>query len=226
MRSSRTTRTTRVAGVTEIRRIRLALAAAAAAGLLLSGCGGGDEPVAQTPSGATGSPSTTPGSAAATEPGSGADIEFASGMIPHHGQAMEMAGMATSKAGSAKVKEFAEKVMAAQGPEITALSGLLSGWGEPVPAAAGHDSSMAGMDHGDSGMMSSQQMDDLKAAEGAEFDRMWVDMMIDHHEGAVTMSRTEVAEGANSQAKELAEAIIDAQTAEIAELKSLRTELS
>ena len=64
------------------------------------------------------------------------------------------------------------------------------------------------------------------AASGAEFDRMWVDMMITHHEGAVAMGKTEVADGANEQATQLAQTVVDAQTTEIAELKSLATELA
>jgi uncharacterized protein (DUF305 family) len=147
-------------------------------------------------------------------------------MIPHHGQAIEMAELALSKAAGAKLKDFATKVKAAQAPEVTTLSGLLVGWGEPVPATTGHSSSMAGMDHGDAGMMTSEQMDDLRAATGAEFDRMWVDMMITHHEGAVAMSKTEVSGGANPRTKRLAQAIADAQTKEIGELQSLRAELT
>lgn len=211
----------RITRATRISRVRPVLSVTVAGALLLSGCGGGEEPAARTPGSTSSSTNGT-----SSEPGNTADIEFATGMIPHHGQAIEMAAMATTKAGSAKVKDLARKISAAQAPEITALSGLLSSWGEPVPDAGGHSGSMAGMDHGDTGMMTSRQMDDLRSADGAEFDRMWLDMMIAHHEGAVTMSRAEVADGADARAKQLAQAVIEAQTKEIAELKSLRTDLS
>lgn len=195
--------------------------AIAVGALLLSGCGGSDEPTTATTSSAT----SNPASSAATK-GSSADIAFATGMIPHHGQAVEMADLALTKASSPKIKALAEKVKAAQAPEITTLSDLLNGWGEPVPATTGHSGSMAGMEHGDSSMMTSEQMDDLDAATGPMFDRMWVNMMITHHEGAVAMAETEIREGTDAEAAQLAQTIADAQTKEIADLQSLRTELS
>ncbi|GLY33386.1 DUF305 domain-containing protein [Kineosporia sp. NBRC 101731] len=203
------------------------------AGLLLSGCGSDDEPTSSSPTTSTSSAASSAGSSAGSaEPGVGfndADVTFASGMIPHHAQAVEMADLALTKASSAKVKDLAEKVKAAQAPEIQTLSGLLSSWNQPAPSTEGSDS-MEGMDHGDAGhadsMMTSEQMDDLEAASGADFDRMWVDMMIKHHEGAVAMGKTEVADGTDAQATQLAQTVIDAQTTEIAELKSLATELA
>lgn len=77
-----------------------------------------------------------------------------------------------------------------------------------------------GMDHG-SGMMSADDMDKLKAAEGAAFDRTWITQMISHHEGAVTMAEQVLATTQNPEVKQLAEAIIKAQKAEIATMQSL-----
>ncbi len=206
---------------------RLVLPVMASSVLLLNGCGSADDPAPGT-AGTPGVSATV--SSAATgqdvEPNNTVDVDFAAGMIPHHGQAIEMADLALTKAKNAKVKDFAERVKAAQAPEITTLSGMLTSWGEPVPAATGHSASMPGMDHGDGGMMSAEQMSDLEAASGAKFDRMWVDMMIDHHEGAVKMSQNEVRSGGNEKAKQLAQTIADAQTKEIAELRSLRTDLA
>ena len=84
---------------------------------------------------------------------------------------------------------------------------------------------MAGMDHGGSpgGMMSDTQMQQLGQVRGAEFDRMFLTMMIEHHNGAVQMAETELASGRNAEAKKLAQAIIDAQRAEIAEMNTLLT---
>jgi uncharacterized protein (DUF305 family) len=70
-------------------------------------------------------------------------------------------------------------------------------------------------------MMTHEQMVQLEAARGPEFDRMWLTMMIAHHEGAVQMAGTELAEGADSDAKALAQQIIDAQQAEIQQMQAL-----
>ena len=158
------------------------------------------------------------------------DVVFAQGMIPHHQQAVEMSDMALTSASSAKVKDLASRIKAAQGPEIEQMKGWLSSWGEPVKAKSG-GGGMAGMNHGGSssgssdpmgmGMMTDAQMKELGAAQGAEFDRMFLTMMIGHHEGAVTMARAEIDKGKYPPAKQLAQAIVDAQQAEITEMQGL-----
>ncbi|GLY29400.1 DUF305 domain-containing protein [Kineosporia sp. NBRC 101731] len=204
--------------------LKACLALPVIAGLLLSGCGSDDEPASN------GSATSSATSSASAEQGvsfNDADVDFASAMIPHHAQAIEMADLALTKATSAQVKNLAEKVKAAQAPEIQTLSDLLSSWNQPVPSTEG-SSSMEGMDHGesDSTMMTSEQMDDLKDAGAAEYDRMWVDLMIQHHEGAIAMGKTEVADGTHEQATQLARTVIEAQTTELAQLKSLAAELA
>ena len=83
---------------------------------------------------------------------------------------------------------------------------------------------MGGMDMG--GMeMSEEDMSALEAASGAEFDRMWLQMMIEHHTSAVDMAKMEVAEGENSEAVDLAEQIAESQTAEIEEMETVLSEL-
>ncbi len=156
------------------------------------------------------------------------DMSFAQEMIPHHQQAVEMSDMAVSQASSAKVKDLATRIKVAQGPEIEQMKGWLSSWGEPVAAKA-DGGGMAGMNHGGGskddlagmGMMTDAQMKELGAARGAEFDRMFLTMMIGHHEGAVTMARTELDKGKHAPAKQLAQAIIDAQQKEISEMQGL-----
>lgn len=146
------------------------------------------------------------------------DIAFAQCMIPHHQQAVDMADLAAGKASNAQVKDLAGRIKAAQDPEIQQLTGMLEKWGAPT------EPSMPGMDHGDTsgeGMMSGEDMRQLEGATGAEFDRMWVQMMIEHHEGAVAMSKTELAQGGDAAAKDLARKIIDAQEAEIEEMRGL-----
>lgn len=124
-----------------------------------------------------------------------------------------MAKMVPTRASSQQVKDLATQIQAAQDPEIKLMSGWLEAWGEPVPAAGE-------MQHGD-GMMSMEDMGQLETATGAQFDTMWLEMMIKHHDGAIAMARTELTEGADAEAKKLAQAIVDGQSKEIATMNSL-----
>ena len=151
-----------------------------------------------------------------------ADIEFAAGMIPHHSQAVEMAQLAADRAEDPRVKDLASRIEAAQGPEIEQMVGWLEEWGEEVPEDGEHDAHAAGSEG--PGMMSAEDMDGLEAASGGEFDEMFLTMMIEHHEGAVEMAETEIADGQFPDAIALAEAIISAQEAEIAEMQALLDE--
>ncbi|GHJ95962.1 hypothetical protein SNE510_54810 [Streptomyces sp. NE5-10] len=186
----------------------LALAGAvAAAALLLAACGEDD------PMKGMGHGGTTP-SATVSVAGdfNDADVMFAQMMIPHHEQALEMARLADGRAEDADVKRIVAAVEKAQDPEIQKMKAWLKGWGKPESAGTGH--SMAGM-------MSEQDMKDLAAAKGEDFDRMFAELMIAHHEGAVEMARTEQKDGGNAEAKALAAEVVRAQTAEIAELRKI-----
>jgi uncharacterized protein (DUF305 family) len=150
-----------------------------------------------------------------------ADVTFAQEMIPHHRQATEMADLAATRSQDAEVLDLAERISAAQGPEIETMTGWLESWGEEVPEdMSGMDHS--GMDHGSMpGMMSADQMAALEAASGPDFDRLFLEMMIEHHEGAIEMARTEQEDGSNADAVALAESIEEEQTAEVAEMRDL-----
>lgn len=148
-----------------------------------------------------------------------ADVTFAQQMIPHHEQAVEMATMAQEQASSPEVKQLADKIAAAQGPEIDTMTRWLEDWGQEVSP-----DSMSGMDHSGSdmsGMMSDDDMESLGAATGAEFDQMFLEMMIEHHTGAIEMAQTEQQDGENPDAIALAEKIEADQTAEIAQMQDL-----
>jgi uncharacterized protein (DUF305 family) len=151
-----------------------------------------------------------------------ADVTFAQEMIPHHQQAIEMADLAESRAESQEVKDLATDIEAAQGPEIETLTGWLESWGEDVP-----DEGMSGMDHGDmssddmGGMMTEDEMADLESASGAEFDQMFLTMMIEHHEGAIEMAKTEQSEGEFPEAVDMAEEIETTQAEEIQTMQDL-----
>lgn len=186
------------------------------------------------PSDSTGSMSTPSGSAAGMStplvtatgsPATGAhnatDITFAKNMIPHHLSAIEMAALAKTRASNPTVKALAAAISNAQGPEVTTMAGWLVGWGQPVP-----DASMSGDMSGMAGMMSPAQMTGLANSTGPGFDRTWTQLMTTHHQGAVAMAKTELADGANPQAKALARNIITSQTAEITQMQKLLTQLA
>lgn len=156
------------------------------------------------------------------------DIGFAQGMIPHHAQAIEMADLALTNTKNPDVLALANKIKAAQSPEIQKLSGWLRDWGQTVPSTASGsmDHDMAGMGGMMmDGMMSQADMDRLETSTGTKFDRLWLELMIQHHEGAVKMSKSEVAGGKNPDAIALAQAIISSQQAEITTMESLLKKL-
>ena len=153
-----------------------------------------------------------------------ADVTFVQSMIPHHQQAVMMARMAKMAASSPDVKQLADKIEAAQGPEIDTMTGWLEAWGEDVESGSsnGMDQDMDSMGSDDMpSMMSGQDMKRLEGASGAGFDRMFLTMMIEHHTGAIEMAKTEQSEGENADTLALAEKIEADQTAEIADMKNL-----
>ena len=148
-----------------------------------------------------------------------ADVVFAQSMIPHHEQAIEMAEIAldpTVGAGPAVV-ELAARVQGGQDPEIDLMTEWLTAWEKPVQMDMSDGHSMEDME----GMMSAEQMDALAAATGAEFDQLWLEMMIEHHTGAISMADTVKADGSNPDVRVLADQIITAQQAEIEEMQQL-----
>ncbi len=156
-----------------------------------------------------------------------ADVHFAQQMIIHHQGALDMAALAPQRAGSAQVAALARRIAAAQQPEIDLMSGWLEAWGAAVPD---EDATMPGMHHGgrggDGGMASDDDLGDLEAARGAAFDRLFLELMIVHHEGAVHMARMEERAGRDPGALALAERIVRDQTAEIAEMRALLAPLT
>ena len=139
------------------------------------------------------------------------DIMFAQMMIPHHEQAIEMSTLAESRAENPEVKALAAKIKAAQAPEIEVMKGWLTKAGASLDM--GHAAHM-------DGMLSEEQMQALRNASGAEFDRMFLEGMILHHEGAIEMTKM-VTGSKNAAAHELGHSIDDSQTDEIAYMKEL-----
>lgn len=152
------------------------------------------------------------GGGAAT--GRAADIEFAQMMIPHHEQAVEMADLALARATSGPVAGLARQVKDAQGPEIRTMESWLKAWGASRSTDPGHSSH-------DDGMMSDQQMAGLEGLGGAAFDKEWLTMMIEHHEGAVTMAKDVLGTTEDAAVRSLAQAVVAGQEKEIATMRGL-----
>ncbi|MCO8304261.1 DUF305 domain-containing protein [Streptomyces sp. RKCA744] len=216
---------------------RLALVGAVVAGgLLLAGCGGNDDTKDAHDGSAKGATATS-GATASSAAGAfnDADVSFAQMMIPHHEQALEMAGLADDRASDARIKSLAGRIEKAQDPEVATLKSWLRDWGKPEKASPG---GMPGMNHGSDGtggadgtdhgsggamggMMSEKDMRKLEAAKGAAFDRAFASMMIDHHKGAIAMAKDEKENGRNAKAKKLADDVIKNQSAEVTTLRTL-----
>jgi uncharacterized protein (DUF305 family) len=194
----------------------VAAAAAMTAGTTLGGCG---------------ATSHSSGPQSVAQDHNQVDVAFAQNMIPHHAKAIAMSRLAAPRAVSPQVKDLAARIQLGQQPEIDQMSGWLRVWHESVPAT---NNPMAGMDQGDMGqmdhdtggampgMLSGDQMHQLEQATGPAFDRMFLQMMIIHHQGAITVARTpELRAGQNPDARHLAQRIIDTQQREITEMQTL-----
>ncbi|MDV3124436.1 DUF305 domain-containing protein [Mycobacterium sp. 21AC1] len=148
-----------------------------------------------------------------------ADVMFAQHMIPHHQQAVEMSDMLLAKEGiDVRVTDLATQIKTAQGPEIEEMQGWLKDWGNPAMPPMPSDGTEHG-GHGDmpamQGMVSEEEMNALRDAQGVEAAKLFLTHMIAHHEGAITMAQDEIDDGQFPAALRLARAIIATQQQEI-----------
>jgi uncharacterized protein (DUF305 family) len=184
------------------------LAVAGAASLVLAACGGTDQP------GAVPTPTTAPTST--PDDFNDADVAFTQMMIPHHVQAVEMAELAATRASDPELKRLAADIKGAQDPEIATMVGWLRGLGQPTEMPGGHEG------HGGMpGMMSEEDMAELTAAKGVDFDRRFARMMISHHNGAIQMCQDIAVSGNHADVKGLAATIQQTQAAEVAQLEKI-----
>lgn len=181
-----------------LRRLRLPAVAAllVAVSVLLSACGSDD------------SKSSSNGSGNAT------DLAFVQDMIPHHKSAVSMATIASRRGEHPEIKSLAASIISSQNTEIAQM--------QTIAAALKSDGVKAGGLGLDESMMG-MSMDNAALTKADPFDKAFVDMMVPHHQGAIRMARVELAKGKSPEAKTLAEAIIAAQSREIAEMNSWRT---
>lgn len=142
---------------------------------------------------------------------SATEIMFAQMMIPHHQQALEMSSLAESRAVNKDVKRLAAEIAAEQAPEIT----MFEQWLEQAGA-----STMMDHDMGKDGMLSEEQMKQLEASTGLEFEKLFLEGMILHHKGAIDMAQM-IQDSSNAEVKSLAKSIIDSQSSQITYMESL-----
>ncbi|HYO02842.1 MAG TPA: DUF305 domain-containing protein [Mycobacterium sp.] len=195
----------------------IALVAAIAAALFLTSCTG---PASDGHTDADGSESSAAAPAESPAPNNAADVTFVTGMIPHHEQAVEMSDLVPQRSTDPAVIKLASGISAAQGPEIQTMKVFLVQWNADTDTGhEGHEGGMDGMEM--QGMVDEATMTRLESLKGAEFDKLWLQSMIGHHEGAIAMANTEIADGANTDAKTLAKQIVTVQQAEIGQMKQM-----
>ena len=190
----------------------LPTAALIAAGLIpvgLAGCASADQPTANNAS----SPAAAPSAADVND----ADVAFAQQMIPHHEQAVELSDLLLAKDDvDPDLVSVAEAIKAAQQPEIATMRTWLTDWGRPA-TPSGHEG------HGGSagGMATEADLQRLRDGDTAEAERLFLELMITHHQGAITMAKAELEQGRHPAALALAQAVIDTQQAEITTMNTL-----
>jgi uncharacterized protein (DUF305 family) len=145
------------------------------------------------------------------------DVAFATNMIPHHQQAVELSALVPDRSTNAELIALAEQISAAQQPEIETMKVFLVQWNENPDTNSGH----AGHGNTMQGMIDAATMTKLESLNGADFDTLWLESMISHHQGAIEMAKAEIANGENVDAIGLAKNIVTAQEAEIGQMKQM-----
>jgi uncharacterized protein (DUF305 family) len=190
---------------------------------------GSDSPVIVQP-GAPGKPSKTlPSNTSGTLPQrSKADVEFMQGMIMHHAQAVEMTALIASHTENKELRGLGARISSSQSDEIKFMKRWLAARGEPISTEM---AGMRGMDASGGamalmpGMLSAQQMEALRNAKGAEFDRLFLTGMIQHHDGALTMVKDLFDTAGAGQDAEIFNFATDADNTQRAEIKIMQSML-
>jgi uncharacterized protein (DUF305 family) len=146
------------------------------------------------------------------------DVAFATNMIPHHQQAVDLSALVPDRSTNPELIALAAQVSAAQQPEIETMKVFLVQWKENPDTGSGHEGHGAPM----AGMVDEGTMTKLGSLNGPEFDKLWLESMISHHQGAIEMAKAEIANGENVDAKRLAQTIIDTQQAELGQMKQMQ----
>jgi uncharacterized protein (DUF305 family) len=154
-----------------------------------------------------------------------ADVKFMQGMIGHHTQAIAMVALLKTRTERNDMKLLGQRIEVSQTDEIRMMKTWLASRGQTVPADADYTMMMAMPDMAMPGMLTQKQMDELAAAKGADFDRLFLEDMIQHHEGALTMVRglmSTAGAGQDSSVFQFASDVEADQSAEINRMRALR----
>ena len=146
------------------------------------------------------------------------DVLFAQMMIPHHQQAVELTALVPDRSTNPDLIALAAKIAGEQEPEIGGMRALLTQW-DVNAAEMPHESGHAGMAM--QGMIDDATMVKLDSLKGADFDALWLQSMINHHQGAIAMAKVEIADGKNVDMITMATNIVAAQEAEIDQMKQM-----
>ena len=192
----------------------LCASALLACALVLTACGASGDDTAS-------SPSTAGSTSAESAKGNAADIAFLTGMKPHHEQAVEMSEMVLAADPPAEVAAIDQQIKGAQDPEIARMTTMLADLGRKPAGGKDHGSSMASGMAGHGGMMSGTEMAALMDASGTAAARLYLEGMVRRHQGAIQASDAELKGGTHAPARELAQRIEQAQTAEITTMQAL-----
>ncbi|SDH17389.1 Uncharacterized conserved protein, DUF305 family [Lentzea fradiae] len=200
--------------------MRSGVVVVAAAIALLAGCTSEQEQVPviapDTPGGSASTIAASDATGHVPPPPNAADRDYVSMMIAHHEQALAMTRFAPDRAENQTVKGLAERIRFSQEPEI----GAMKQWQRTHGIVGSHG------DHGSMpGMATQEQLTALGAARGKEFDRMFLELMIKHHEGAIKMATDVRASGTNVTVEEMADDVVATQSDEINRMRKLLTEL-
>jgi uncharacterized protein (DUF305 family) len=140
-------------------------------------------------------------------------------MIPHHRQALEMTSLVDARTTTPVIRAFARSIAAAQTPEIKTMTGWLAELGRTPPPGHTHDQA-AGY-----GMATQEELNRLRAARGTAFDRLFLQLMTRHHEGAVKMAGEQLAGGSDHRMRLLAKDVYAGQSIEITRMRKSLAEL-
>jgi uncharacterized protein (DUF305 family) len=153
------------------------------------------------------------------------DVRFMQGMIGHHAQALEMTALRAARSSSDALRRIALRIELSQVDEIALMEGWLKARGEPLPDRHAHHMPGAQLMPG---MLTQEEMSKLSAARGAAFDRLFLELMIKHHQGAVVMVDALFATPGAGQEPDIfafASDIVDDQSIEIARMSAMLQEL-
>ena len=144
------------------------------------------------------------------------DVTFARNMVPHHEQSVEMSQMVPTNTANPRVIALANQIISEQTPQIHAFNAWLMQWDQG--SGEGHDGRGA---TGMTGMVDPTTMGKLKSLRGPEFDHLWLQSMITHHRGAVSMAQDVIAHGQNPDVIDMAKSITSSQQAEIDKMNQM-----